>query len=151
MISEETKAAPQLPISTGLDVAPDMNIDALSVGHEYLMLPEICVKFSQTPADARAKKGFLAILVNDSVIVASESHFQVQLDVRTARRRCSAVLMASGPNGNGNMLGFGVLKSEYNVVLILRLYDQRWVHAAFCFVAGCCILVPHFLIVLGSY
>lgn len=32
--------------------------------------------------------------------------------------------MASSPNGNGNLLGFGVLERECNVVLVLGLYDQ---------------------------
>src|SRR6266511_538797 len=60
--------------------------------------------------------------------------------------RCTGGL---GPNGNGNLLGFGVLERECNVVLVLGLYDQLWVHAVLCFVAGCRILVPAILIFLS--
>ena len=59
--------------------------------------------------------------------------------------------MASSPNGNGNLLGFGVLERECNVVLVLGLYDQLWAHTVLCFVAGCRILVPDILIFLCPY
>ena len=57
--------------------SPDVDIDALSMGHEYLVLLEICVKCSQTSADARANKGFPASLEKLLVVDASERPFQV--------------------------------------------------------------------------
>ena len=59
--------------------------------------------------------------------------------------------MASSPNGNGNLLGFGVLERACNVVHVLGLYDQLWVYAVVRFVAGCRILVPVILIFLCPY
>ncbi len=86
MVAEQAKAASQLPISTGLDVAPEVDMDALSVGHEYMVLLEIRIEFSQTPADARANKGLPVGLEKASVVRASESPPQIQLDVGSGRR-----------------------------------------------------------------
>jgi hypothetical protein len=77
VVSEQTEAATQLAISTGLDVASKVNIDALSVRYKNMVIPEIFVEFPQSPADARANESFRAHVENFSVVGISESHFQV--------------------------------------------------------------------------
>ena len=100
------------------------------------MLREICVECPQTPADARAKKGSPVLLENGLVVGTSKSLFQVQLDVGSGGRRGTTVLMASGPDRHGNFLGFGVLERKYNVILVLGLDYQPWVHVVIYFMAG---------------
>lgn len=136
VISEQAKTASQLAISTGLDVAPDVDIGTLSVGHEQLVLREISVECPQTPADARANIGFPVLLENGLIVGTKESLFQVQLDVGSGSRRRTTVLMASSPDRYGNFLGFGVLEHIYNIVLVFGLDYKRWVHVVVYFVAG---------------
>ena len=146
VVSKQAKTASQLAISTGLDMAPEVNFGTLSVGHEYLVLREICVEFPEAPANARANQGYFVRLENGSVVGTSESHFQVQLDVLRGGGRGTTILMASSSDGHSDILGFGVLERKGNIILVVRLDDQPWVHVVVYFVGGGGILVLFILI-----
>lgn len=64
----------------------------------------------------------------DHIIRASECLAQVQLDVLPSRRRGTAVLVSTGPDGDGNSLCFRVLESKLDVFLVLGLDDESWIH-----------------------
>ena len=50
-------------------------------------------------------------------------------------------MVASGPNSHSDVLGFGVLERKNNVILVLRLDYQPWIHVVVNFVGGGRILV----------
>ena len=58
--------------------------------------------------------------------------------------------MASSPDRYGNFMGFGVLERNHNVLFVLGLDYQRWVHVVIYFVARRRILVVVILICLCS-
>ncbi len=127
-------------------MASKVDISALSMGHEQLVLGEICVESAETPANACANKGLPILFEYSLVIGTPESLFQVQLNIRSGCRRGTAVLMASSSNSDSNFLGSGVLERKCNVVFVLRLDDQPWSHFVIYFVTGRGILVLLILI-----
>lgn len=86
-----------------------MDLGALAVWYKEMLLREVCVELSKTPADARAEKRSLGDVERVPVLGRSECHFQVQKDVGRGCRGCTAVLVASCSDCYGDLLSSGIL------------------------------------------
>lgn len=81
------------------------------------------------------------------ILIRSKRHLQIKLNVVLARRRGTAVLVSTSPDGNGFLLGFGVSDHEFDVFFVLGLHDETGGHIVVFEVGGGGVLVAPLCVV----
>lgn len=161
VVSEKTKAASKLAVSSSLDMATQVHLEklsaqssrrfspgafsiylcTLSMGDKNVVLAQKLAEFSQSPADARVDVALVALFEIGQVVRGAEGVAQVQLDVGRARRRSAAVLVAARSNRNRLLILLGIEDGPLDVFFAVWLHNQARLHVVVGCMGGRCVLV----------
>ena len=122
----------KLTIAASLDMATKMDVCALSGWHEQLVGSEKFVELQQWMRNTCEHKALPVVWLLGRqyyhIFWTPEGLTQIELYVLSSCRRGTTVLMTSSSNSDSNTLILGIFKGEFDVLLVLWLYYDSWIH-----------------------